>query len=304
MYFKNFPRILLDKDNGVTAGTKIAVDILKRVGFSSSGITSSEYFRNYTVREYDTPETIADQIYGSSEYHWIVLMFNDILNPLFEWPLNSKKFEKKLDNKYNGVSLFIDEGASGPSGTFNKNDTLIQTSLSGGAAGSTGFKCLVSEYDPTLHKIVVTDIDKTYSFSKGDEIKTFNSAGGTGWDDYVGSALIKRVVTDSKQALHHFETSGSITSGYNDIGGGTGTSVIWLDPLSQYNGITQNSLGSGGINYSDTLLYGYIMNDSTSYVKTNYQYEEELNEDKRTISLLDPKHLPEVVGSFKQLIKQ
>ena len=304
MYFKNFPRLLLDSGTGATSGAKIAVDVLRRVGFNSQGQTGSEYFVQYDIKDYETPETVADSLYGSPEYHWVVLMFNDILNPLFEWPLSTRKFEKKLKNKYNGVTLFIDEGASGPSGTFSRNDTLIQTSLSGGAAGLTGFKSLVSEYDPTLHKIVVTDIDLTYSFSEGDEVKAFNSAGGTGWDDYVGSALVKRVVTDSKQALHHFETSGSVTGGYDDMGGGTGTSVVWLDPLSKYDGITQHSLGSGGTTYGNTLLYGYIYNDSTSYVKTNYQYEDELNETNRSISLLDPQYLPHVLDEFKQLIRQ
>ena len=300
MYFRNFPRILLDTGTGATAGTRIAVDTLKRVGFSSSGITGSEYFRNYTIKESDTPESIADQLYGSSEYHWVLLMFNDILNPLFEWPLTRSKFTKTLEKKYQGVSLFVD----GVSGTFNRNDTAVMTSLSGGVDGTTGFSSLISEYDPTLHKIVVTDIELGYNFTKGDEIQSFNSSGGTAWSNHIGSATIKRIVTDSKEAMHHFETSGSVTAGYNDFGGGTGTSVVWLDPLSKYDGTTQLSLGSGGVTYGNTLLYGYIFNDSSSYVKTNYQYEDKINEDRRTISVLDPQHLPEVIGSFKQLIKQ
>ena len=300
MYFKHFPKILLDSTTGATSGARLAVDILRRVAFSSQGMTGSQYFVQYNIKDYETPETVADSLYGSSEYHWIVLSFNNIINPLFEWPLSTRKFEKKLESKYNGTSLFVD----GVSGSFSSNDTLIQTSLSGGAAGSTGFRGLISEYDSTLHKIVVTDIDKTYSFTEGDTIKAFNSSGGTGWNDYVGSATIKRIVTDSKQALHHFETSGSITAGYDDVGGGTGSSVMWLDPLSKYDGTTQLSLGSGGVTYGETLLYSYIFNDSTSYVKTNYQYEDELNETNRSISLLDPKHLPQVISEFKQLIRQ
>ena len=119
----------------------------------------------------------------------------------------------------------------------------------------------------------------------------------------MGGGTVERIVTDSLQSIHHFGVSGSQTAGYNDIGGGTATSSVMLDPLSKYDGTSQLSLGDDGITFYHTLLYDYIFNGSNDYVVTNEQYERDLNESKRTISLLQPKYIPQVVKELKNLIK-
>ena len=74
--------------------------------------------------------------------------------------------------------------------------------------------------------------------------------------------------------------------------------------MSKYNGITQVSMGSGGVTFGNTLLYGHTYNSSSNYVKTNYDYETEQNENKRKISLLNPAHLDQVIREFKSLINK
>ena len=119
----------------------------------------------------------------------------------------------------------------------------------------------------------------------------------------VGEAVVKRIVTESSQALHHFENSGTYTTGYDDVGGGEQTKKVWLDPLSKYDGSTLLSMGSGGVTFGQTLLYGYTYNSLSNYVKTNYDYEMEQNENKRKISLLNPVYLDQVVKEFKVLVR-
>jgi len=297
MYFKNFPRVILDGSTGATGSSVIAVDILRRVGFNNTGKTGSEFFVEYNIGDTETPESIANHIYGSPEYHWVVLMFNDKFDAFFEWPLSVRKFEKYMTKKYQGITLFF---ADGVTGSFLPNDTLVKTS----GTGLTGWGGLVDEYDPTLNKLTITGVGSGYEFSADDLVKSYNATGGTLLTQNVGEAVVKRIVTDSSQALHHFETSGSTFDGYDDIGGGSQTAKIRLDPLSKYNGITQVSMGSGGVTFGNTLLYGYTYNSSSNYVKTNYDYETEQNEDKRKISLLNPTHLDQVIREFKSLISK
>jgi len=296
MYFKNFPKILLDGTTGPTGGSVLAVDILRRVGFSNAGITASEYFVDYNINDADTPETISDRMYGSSNYHWVVMMFNNKFDVFFEWPLSIRKFEKYMAKKYDGITLFFGEGVSGG---FLPNDTLVKSD----GTGITGWGGLVKDYDPILNKLTLTGVDSKYEFSVNDTVKAYNATGGVELDKNVGEATVKRIVTDSKLALHHFENSGSSTDGYGDVGGGYSTSKVWLDPLSKYTGTEQTSMGSGGITFAHTLLYNYTYNSSSNYVKTNYDYESQLNEDKRKISLLNPAYLPQVIREFKSLIR-
>ena len=297
MYFKNFPRVLLDGSTGATGSSVIAVDVLRRVGFNNTGKTGSEFFVEYNIGDTETPESIANHMYGSPEYHWVVLMFNDKFDAFFEWPLSVRKFEKYITKKYQGITLFF---ADGVTGSFLPNDTLVKTS----GTGLTGWGGLVKGYDPILNKLTLTGVGSGYEFSADDIVKSYNATGGTLLTQNVGEATVKRIVTDSSQALHHFETSGSTFDGYDDIGGGSQTAKIRLDPLSQYNGITQVSMGSGGVTFGNTLLYGYTYNSSSNYVKTNYDHEVEENENKRKISLLNPSYLDQVIREFKSLINK
>ena len=295
MYFGSLPTLIYNEHDGVTSGIRSATDILTRIAFTSDGITGSEFFINYFVRDQDTPESIAYNLYGSAEYHWIVLLFNNILNPLFDWPKNVSKFEKHLATKYNGVSVFVDTGISG---TFKVDDTIVGTKN-----GGSTFLARVTDYNPTLHKIVVTNITPNGSVIAPDDVlKAYNTTGGALLENDVGYAVARRIVIDSTAALHHFGVSGSITAGYNDVGGGAGTSILVLDPLSKYDGITQVGLHQG-ITYGNTLVYGYINGGSESYVITNRDFETELNESNRVIRMASPTVVPSIVQNFKTLMK-
>ena len=302
MYFNKFPKILLDAtdNDGITSGVVKAVDILRRVGFNSDDdLSGSYYFVDYDILDTDTPESISKELYGSAEYHWVVLIFNNIFDTFFEWPLSVRKLEKMVTYKYNGIDLYLDD--DGISGSFLKDDTLIKHS----GTGVTGWSCLVKDYDPVYHRININSTNNT--FSVDDTIRAYNGTGGTNIEnDYVGEATIKRIVADEMQSLHHFENSGDKFEGYDDIGGGADTSKVWIDPLSQYapNGAGQVSIGPAGITYGKSLLYSYIMSGSSDYVKTNLDYEIDKNESKRTISLLKPEFLNQVVREFKALIKR
>lgn len=54
----------------------------------------------YTINEGDTIESIAYHYYGSVEYFWLVALSNDIVDPYFEWPMNSIQLENHIVNKY------------------------------------------------------------------------------------------------------------------------------------------------------------------------------------------------------------
>jgi len=54
----------------------------------------------YDIQDSDTPEIIASKFYGDSERHWVVLLFNDIIDPQFDWPLKYDSFIKFVDTKY------------------------------------------------------------------------------------------------------------------------------------------------------------------------------------------------------------
>ena len=54
----------------------------------------------YSVKDGETPEGLAYKVYGNSNYHWIILLLNDIQNIYYDWPLSSVAFNEFVNDKY------------------------------------------------------------------------------------------------------------------------------------------------------------------------------------------------------------
>lgn len=57
-------------------------------------------FTKYKIIGEERPDQVAENVYGSSQYDWIVLISNNILNVRTEWPLSDGEFSEYLERKY------------------------------------------------------------------------------------------------------------------------------------------------------------------------------------------------------------
>jgi len=98
-YFQYFPKTFYTSNNNVV-GVDAVTNIITRFAFDSQLKENSVAFYPYQVQDSDTPEIVADKYYGDSEYHWVVLLFNDILDPQFDWPLSQNNIIEYINKKY------------------------------------------------------------------------------------------------------------------------------------------------------------------------------------------------------------
>lgn len=98
-YFNYFPKTLYtNTDEGNALDT--VTNIISRFAFEESLKENTSAFYPYEISEGDTPEIIARKYYDNSERHWIVLMFNDIIDPQYDWPMDSRTLNEYVDKKY------------------------------------------------------------------------------------------------------------------------------------------------------------------------------------------------------------
>lgn len=99
MYFNTLPKIryknIIDKNN-----VTLVTDILRRVKIRTPALQNLVLFDIYDVPSGETPEMTAFKHFGSTEYHWIILMTNDITNIYTQWPLSENAFSDYLIDKY------------------------------------------------------------------------------------------------------------------------------------------------------------------------------------------------------------
>jgi len=98
-YFNYFPKTPYTS-NSQSTGVDSVTNIVSRFGFENKLKENENAFYKYTVKDSDTPEIIAYKYYGHSERHWIVLLFNDIIDPQYDWPLKQDEFIDFVSKKY------------------------------------------------------------------------------------------------------------------------------------------------------------------------------------------------------------
>ena len=52
------------------------------------------------VKEGETPEMLADKLYGDSNLHWIIMYVNNITDRYHQWPLSTPQFLAFINDKY------------------------------------------------------------------------------------------------------------------------------------------------------------------------------------------------------------
>jgi hypothetical protein len=98
-YFNFFPKTLYVKPNE-SADADLLTNITSRFGFEEDFKNNSSIFYEYEIRDGDTPEIIAGKIYGDSEKHWVILNYNNIIDPNYDWPLEQRTLVRFIDEKY------------------------------------------------------------------------------------------------------------------------------------------------------------------------------------------------------------
>ena len=98
-YFESFPSILYTFDKN-TENLQSVTNIFARSAFLRDIKGNVDVSYEYLVKDSDTPESIAFKEYGDAYRSWILLLFNNIMNPNYDWPLKSDSLDDYIEAKY------------------------------------------------------------------------------------------------------------------------------------------------------------------------------------------------------------
>jgi ribosomal protein S25 len=100
-YFESFPLTSFTLDsNSPNANRQLVTNILARSTFLREIANNTSIAYEYNVKESDTAEIIAHKVYGDAYRGWIILLFNNIINPFYDWPLKSDALDNYIFKKY------------------------------------------------------------------------------------------------------------------------------------------------------------------------------------------------------------
>jgi hypothetical protein len=101
-YFRTLPKLNKIDERG---NVILATNLLARASIIEKLLKNPLIFYSYDIQESDTPEILAHKYYGDIERFWLILFANQLLDPQWDWPLNSINFQKYLNDKYTTEQL-------------------------------------------------------------------------------------------------------------------------------------------------------------------------------------------------------
>lgn len=100
MYFDNFPTFIYPFKINNKTEYKLVKDISQNVRVRKEILANVTLYDEYDIRDGETPEIIAEKVYGSPLYHWVVMLCNERYNYIDDFPLTNYQLETYIENKY------------------------------------------------------------------------------------------------------------------------------------------------------------------------------------------------------------
>ena len=103
-FFQHYPQINYDISGLKPIKTKKAINIMIRSKIKSMVLDNIVAYFPYTIPEAERPDITAYKEYGDVKYTWLIFLINDIHDPIFQWPLNTREFGAYIKNKYGSLA--------------------------------------------------------------------------------------------------------------------------------------------------------------------------------------------------------
>lgn len=234
-FFNKFPTISYSMSGKKYPDYQIVRDILFRTAFIRDALDKKTAYTEYIIRDGDTPDILANKIYGDSEAHWIILYANEILDPQFDWPMTTNVFNKYIADKYRTMAE-ADVGHS------------------------------LQDYEVISWTQNLTNDKSVHHYEK--VVKQENQTA--------------QVITETRFIINKSKLTNQEISVPFD----------YYDGLSDEQDVTPINLTVGGQTIIQTIYRNFV---------TYYDYEDQLNEKKRTIRIPKKEYYNQIVTEFNTL---
>lgn len=106
MYFKKLPEMLYNFPIGGKDKVIVVRDITVNVRVLKKVLENISLYDTYDIVSGETPEIVSAKLYGSSQYHWALMLANQRFDYIADWPLTFDALEQYCKDKYGDPGLY------------------------------------------------------------------------------------------------------------------------------------------------------------------------------------------------------
>ncbi len=102
-YFRSIPSTSYDIWGTEPRNYQSVTNIMKRVKFKPEVLEDISEYYPYFVRDGERPDIISYNQYDTVAFAYLIILINDVQDPIFDWPLSTQQFEQFIANKYGSL---------------------------------------------------------------------------------------------------------------------------------------------------------------------------------------------------------
>jgi hypothetical protein len=285
-FFKHYPLV----QYGNTVSNTVAVNIFAKIAFQKTIQQNFEVFHPYTIQEGDRADTIAYLYYGDSGYDWLVYYSNNVVDPYYDWYMDGNSLNRFIADKYQSLT-----NARRKIKFFRSNYIADDSMISPAAynALSANQKRFWTPVNGINNNIIRYERKKEEVIFQTNKTQQLNISlvGNTSFavDEYV------------------FQQNAGVTVGSATVNFSNSTVCIVSNVIgtlsTTYNLKGGDSAANATVSAVNTLSTS-ISSDIQSYFESVsfFDYEDELNEKKKNIRLIDLAYVQSIEQEFKNLM--
>jgi hypothetical protein len=100
MYFSNFSNFPYEFEINGQRKVLMVSDITKNVRFRKEILSNILLYDEYDMRDGETPEIVAERVYGNPQYHWIIMLVNERFDYISDYPITYDALLNYVKDKY------------------------------------------------------------------------------------------------------------------------------------------------------------------------------------------------------------
>lgn len=161
IFFSNFP--IIDYWFADKVPTKIR-HIIPRAKMFDLVKNNSGNYSPYRITDGETLETVSLKAYGDARWYWVIALYNNILDPYEDWPMDTEQFDYHLSKKYgntvNNIHHYEDDLGNECHPVFETSETVTPITIRQYEEGLNTEKRLIKlplpQYLPNFQKMLET----------------------------------------------------------------------------------------------------------------------------------------------------
>jgi hypothetical protein len=269
-------------------------------------------FDKYQIPDGYRPDNVAEELYGSAEYDWVVLISTGIVNVRDEWPISDGDLyayvESKYGNELYGTHHYITKEVKDSGGRIIMNEGRLVNNII-----QLPYPSYYPEIGPDVIDIGINETLNTvfgnlYLHDISTIVKTEDY--GTFTIDEEQNIWTYTLNLESLEDLEFFDDEAIVTDTlqYIAVDGYLKTFKIEtkvtesLEIEFLVDDSSINSTQVSYVTYYDSITTSYTTSYNITIPVSNYEYEVELNNQKRSIFVLKPFYLQQFINDTRDIM--